>query len=98
MLCVLSASAAQLTEDDEQFLELIGEELGLAVEKTALGDEKEKSDKNFKELFERAHDAIWIQDSDGKILDANQAASDFTGYRRERLIGGDVIRSLNPRL
>jgi PAS domain S-box-containing protein len=97
MLCVLSASAAQLTEDDEQFLELIGEELGLAVEKTVLGDEKEKSDKNFKELFERAHDAIWIQDSDGKILDANQAASDFTGYRRERLIGGDVIRSLNPR-
>jgi len=33
---------------------------------------------------------------EGKILDANQAASDFTGYRRERLIGGDVIRSLNP--
>jgi len=59
-------------------------------------DEREKADKNFKELFERAHDAIWIQDLEGKILDANQAASDFTGYRRERLIGGDVIRSLNP--
>jgi PAS domain S-box-containing protein len=96
MLCVLSASAGQLIEDDEQFLELIGEELGLALEKATLIEEREKADKNFKELFERAHDAIWIQDSDGKILDANQAASDFTGYRRERLIGGDVIRSLNP--
>jgi PAS domain S-box-containing protein len=97
MFCVLSSLGAELSEDDEQFLELIGEELGLALEKAALSDEKAKSDKNFKELFERAHDAIWIQDADGKILDANQAASDFTGYRRERLIGGDVIRSLNPK-
>jgi PAS domain S-box-containing protein len=97
MLCVLSVSAAQLTEGDGLFLELIGEELGLALEKAALIAAKEKADKNFQELFERAHDAIWIQDLDGKILDANQAASDFTGYRRERLIGGDVIRSLNPK-
>ena len=37
-----------------------------------------------------------LQDLDGKILDANQAMADFTGYRRERLIGGDVIRSLSP--
>ena len=97
MLCILSASPAPVAEDDVQFLELIGEELGLAMEKSALRDEKEKAEKNFKELFERAHDAIWIQDLDGKILDANQAASDFTGYRRERLIGSDVIRSLNPK-
>jgi len=57
MLCVLSASAGQLTEDDEQFLELVGEELGLAVDMANLIDEREKADKNFKELFERAHDA-----------------------------------------
>jgi PAS domain S-box-containing protein len=97
MLCVLSASTSPLSEEDGLFLELIGEELGLAVEKAALIAAKDKAEKNYKELFERAHDAIWIQDLDGKILDANQAASDFTGYRRERVIGGDVIRSLNPK-
>jgi len=97
MLCVLTASTAPLPEEDGLFLELIGEELGLALEKAALIAAKDKAEKNYKELFERAHDAIWIQDLDGKILDANQAASDFTGYRRERLIGGDVIRSLNPK-
>jgi two-component system, NarL family, sensor histidine kinase DegS len=95
-LCALSYSARQLTRDEEQLLVLIGVELGLAVERTALSDEKERAGKRFKELFEKAHDAIWIQDLDGKILDANQAMSDFTGYRLERLIGGDVIRSLNP--
>ncbi|MGP8080673.1 MAG: PAS domain S-box protein [Dehalococcoidales bacterium] len=95
-LCALSYSTRQLAKDEEQLLVLIGVELGLAVERATLSDEKERAGKRFKELFERAHDAIWIQDLDGKILDANQAMADFTGYRRERLIGGDVIRSLNP--
>ena len=96
-LCTLSHSPKQLTKDEERLLVLIGEELGLAVERAALSDEKERAGKRYKELFEKAHDAIWIQDLDGKILEANQAMADFTGWRRERLIGGDVIRSLSPR-
>ena len=95
-LCVLSHSVKDFNRDEEQLLTLIGAELGLAVERAALNDEKERAGKRFKELFEKAHDAIWLQDLDGKILDANQAMADFTGYRRERLIGGDVIRSLSP--
>jgi PAS domain S-box-containing protein len=96
-LCALSHSPKQLSKDEERLLVLIGEELGLAVERAALSDEKERAGKRYKELFEKAHDAIWIQDLDGKILEANQAMADFTGWRRERLIGGDVIRSLSPR-
>ncbi len=95
-LCALSHTVKDFTKDEEQLLSLIGAELGLAVERAALSDEKERAGKRFKELFEKAHDAIWVQDMDGKILDANQAMADFTGWRRERLIGGDVIRSLRP--
>ena len=97
VLCALARSAGQITKDEEQLLVLIGVDLGLAVERAALNDEKERAGRRFKELFEKAHDAIWLQDLDGKILDANQAMADFTGYRRERLIGGDVIRSLTPK-
>jgi two-component system, NarL family, sensor histidine kinase DegS len=96
-VCALFHSTRQLNKDEEQLLVLIGVELGLAVERAALSDEKERAGRRFKELFEKAHDAIWVQDLDGKILDANQAMADFTGYRRERLIGGDVIRSLSPK-
>ena len=96
-LCALSRSARQFTKDEEQLLVLIGADLGLAVDRAVLSDEKERVGRRFKELFEKAHDAIWLQDLDGKILDANQAMADFTGYRRERLIGGDVIRSLSPK-
>ena len=97
-LCALSHSVKDFTRDEEQLLVLIGAELGLAVERAALNDEKERAGKRFKELFEKAHDAIWLQDLDGKILDANQAMADFTGYRRERLIGGDVINLSVPKL
>jgi PAS domain S-box-containing protein len=97
VLCALTGSARQFTKDEEQLLVLIGADLGLAVDRAALSDEKERAGRRFKELFEKAHDAIWLQDLDGKILDANQAMADFTGYRRERLIGGDVIRSLSPK-
>ena len=93
---ILDGSVGQITKDEEQLLVLIGVDLGLAVERAALSDEKERAGRRFKELFEKAHDAIWLQDLDGKILDANQAMSDFTGYRRERLIGSDVIKSLKP--
>jgi len=97
MLCVLSAAAGQLAEEDEQFLELIGEELGLALEKATLIDEREKADKNFKELFETRLTMpsgfrirtvkFWMPTRPRLILPA-------TGEKR--LIGGDVIRSLNP--
>ena len=96
VLCALARSAGQITKDEEQLLVLIGVDLGLAMERAALNDEKERAGRRFKELFEKAHDAIWLQDLDGKILDANQAMADFTGYRRERLIGSDVIKSLKP--
>ncbi len=95
-LCALSHSAKVYTRDEEQLLVLIGAELGLAIERAALSDENERAGKRFKELFEKAHDAIWLQDLEGKVLDANQAMADFTGYRRERLIGSDVIKSLSP--
>ena len=96
-LCALAGPTRQITKDEEQLLVLIGVDLGLAVERATLSDEKERAGKRFKELFEKAHDAIWLQDLDGKILDANQAMADFTGYRRERLIGSEVIRSLTPK-
>ena len=59
-LCALSHSAKDFTKDEEQLLVLIGAELGLAVERAALNDEKERAGKRFKELFEKAHDAIWL--------------------------------------
>ena len=89
-LCATSRSARQFVREEQQLLMLVGTELGVAVEKAALGEESRRAGERFRELFEKAHDAIWVQDSEGTILTANQAAADFTGYRLDELVGMNV--------
>jgi len=95
-LCVLSYSTKYFTSEEEQLLALIGSELGVAVERAALSEEKERTGRRFKELFEKAQDSIWVQDFDGKILDANQATADYTGYSLEETIGTYIFKTLSP--
>ncbi len=43
------------------------------------------SEKNFRELFEGALEAIWVQDLEGKVKMANRAAVKLTGYSLQEL-------------
>ena len=95
-LCAFARSARHFMKEEQQLLMLIGTELGVAVEKAALSEESRRAGERFRELFEKAHDAIWVQDFEGNILAANQAAADFTGYELDELIGMDVSGFLRP--
>lgn len=50
-----------------------------------------------RELFEKAHDAIWIQDLEGKVIAANQATTELTGYEADEFIGKNVAQFLPPK-
>ena len=50
----------------------------------------EVSERKYRELFENAHDAIWEQDLDRNIANANYAAEAMSGYSRSELIGMNV--------
>ncbi len=95
-LCILSRSKKKFTMEEEQLLILIGSELGVAMERASLSEEKERVGRRYRELFVRAHDAIWMQDLEGRILAANQAAADLTGYGGEEGLGTNVARFLTP--
>ncbi len=95
-LCILSRSKKKFTVEEEQLLILIGSELGVAMERASLSEEKERVGRRYRELFVRAHDAIWMQDLEGRILAANQAAADLTGYGGEEGLGTNVARFLTP--
>jgi PAS domain S-box-containing protein len=43
------------------------------------------SEKNYRELFESANEAIWVHDLEGNILIANKACERLTGYSVEEL-------------
>jgi PAS domain S-box-containing protein len=46
-----------------------------------------QSEKNYRDLFNNATDAIYIQDREGRFLDVNQGAVEMYGYPKEFFIG-----------
>jgi PAS domain S-box-containing protein len=95
-LSAFTHAVRHFAKEEQQLLILIGTELGVAVEKARLSEESRRVGERFRELFEKAHDAIWVQDFDGNILAANQAAADFTGYSLDEIIGNTVFQFLKP--
>jgi two-component system, NarL family, sensor histidine kinase DegS len=55
------------------------------------------SERNYRELFENANDAIWVHDLSGNVLFANRASSKLNGYAFEDFIGMNVKEFLSDR-
>lgn len=49
-----------------------------------------KSERKYRTLFEENRDAILITSREGKVIDANQAASDLFGYSQKEMRGMDI--------
>ena len=57
----------------------------------------ELTEQNYRYLFENASDAIWVQDMEGNIVDANKADELLSGYARAELIGVNIKRFLTEK-
>ena len=60
-----------------------------------VGEQLRISEERYREIFENAHDAIWLQDMQGRITMANRACAEITGYAPEELVGMKVKRFLS---
>jgi len=83
--------------EEVELLVAIGGQIGMAVENANLYDEQRKfierlqtSEERFRQIFENAHDAIWVHDMDGNIISANAAAARLTGYDVDTLLRMNV--------
>jgi two-component system sensor histidine kinase DegS len=52
-----------------------------------LAERLQLSEQRYRQIFDNAHDAIWLVDVTGKIVMANRACSEVTGYAPEELLG-----------
>ncbi len=91
-LCVAVRQYRKFAAWEIELLIAIASEIGIAIENARLYQEQlaaatqlEISEKRYKALFERAHDAIWVHDMDGNITSANEATAKLTGYEMEEL-------------
>ena len=96
ILCVATKTDRMLEAPDTELLTALGNLIGIAMHNYILYHarlrairELKLSEKKYRELFENAHDAIWVQDMQGKVITANKAAAELFGYDLEALIGTD---------
>lgn len=93
-LDVANRSKKEFTKDERELLLLIGDELGVAVEKARLYEEAERVGRRYREIFEKAHDAIWVHDFNGNLLVSNRQNAELLGCEPEELINENVSRFL----
>ncbi len=101
-LCVARHEPRQFFPDEVEILAAIGKQIGTAIENSYLCQEVRltaerlhASERNYRELFENAYDAIWIHDLEGNILTANKACEELTGYSLEELKQMNAIELLS---
>jgi len=101
-LCVAMRRQRKFLPEEVELLVAIGGQIGMAVENANLYEEQRKfieklqaSEERFRQIFENAHDAIWVHDMEGNIISANEAAARLTGYDVGTLLRMNVKTFLN---
>ncbi|MEW5705683.1 MAG: PAS domain S-box protein [Actinomycetota bacterium] len=93
-LCAATRMERQFSHEEVRMLTVIGNLIGIAIENSRLNEERETaakklkvSENRYRQLFENAHDAIWVQDLSDRIIRVNKAAAKLFGYPLSELIG-----------
>ncbi len=93
-LCAATRSHREFHRDEVELLTAIANQIGVAVENARLYQQQREvaeqlraSEERYRELFENAHDAIWLHEPEGNIIAANKACVGLTGYSLEELRG-----------
>jgi len=91
-LCVAARRQRQVLPEELELVTAIGNQIGVAVDNArlyqqqqAVAEELRASEAKYRELFENAHDAIWLHDLEENIIAANKACATLTGYSVEGL-------------
>ncbi|MFC1990149.1 PAS domain S-box protein [Chloroflexota bacterium] len=91
-LCVAVRSHRRFLSEEVELLTAISNQIGVAVENARLyqkerevAEQLRSSEQRYRELFENAHDAIWLHDLEDNIIAANRACARLTGYDLKEL-------------
>jgi len=95
-ICVMMSKGRRFSQTERCLIDIIGLHVNQEMERIALTEEKDNAGRRFRDLFHNAHDAIWVQDFEGKILAANQATAEYTGYIMDEIVGAHVTKFIAP--
>ena len=96
VLFIQSRMSGNYSTGDLHTLQTLADQCSGALERVRAEDELRHSQRRFRELFENSPDAIFVEDTQGNVLDVNSAACRLHGVSREGLIGKNAINELVP--
>ena len=83
-----SGSADEPPQSLLETLAFVSAQLGAILQRKPAEDALRRSEREYRALFESAHDAVLIVDpQQGVVLDANQRCAEVYGYTRAELVG-----------
>ena len=92
-LCVAMHSPKQFLPGEVELLSAVAAQIGSAFENARLYEKEHMtaqrlatSERDYREIFENASDAIWVHGLSGNIIVANKATEILTGYSAEELV------------
>jgi len=101
-LCVGMRRQRVFDSGEIELLVAMASQIGAALENQRLREEQSlvaerlrQSEEHYRQLYESAHDAIFIHDENGDILSANRAAEEVSGYSHEELLRTNVKELLS---
>jgi PAS domain S-box-containing protein len=80
----------QFKEEDVALLQTIAGSLAVALHNREVMENLKEEEERFRNLFESIPDGVVIYDSQGTILEVNEALAKSRGYSREELVGKNV--------
>ena len=83
------SDAGPFLKEERSLINAIAERLGRIIEHTRAEEALQESEDRYSALFDRSLDCVFVNTPDGDFIDANSAALNLLGYKRED------IRSLN---
>lgn len=96
VLGVRSADANAFDDNEVETLRLLARAASIALRNAELVERLVQSERQYRELHAQAADPILVSDSDGKIIDANAAATALLWYSIEELRGMRAQNLLDP--
>ena len=79
------------TLDEINIYQSIANQSAVAIKNVMHFESLHDSERRFRTLIDRAGDAIFLADKDGRLVDVNQMACQSLGYTREELLGLTVF-------
>ncbi len=79
-----------------ELLELISYQIALSIIRKRTEESMRENEEKYRALFESSQDAIFLEDLDGKILEANEMALKMFGYSREEMAEMTIYKLMPP--